>query len=240
MNTGIQDAWNLGWKLALVVRGVADGALLESYEAERWPIGRFLLRTTDRIFSVFTTLMSADPLAARLRRVVASRLLPWVVSQRRGRALAFRAISELAIHYRKSPAVTEGQPRLRRGPKAGDRLPDASVTRDGRDTSLHRELAGPHLHLLFCGAPKRWNPAQVAALRESYGDLLAVHYLVGETYPGALSDGDGTAFGRLGVREAAQYLVRPDGYVGFRSSGTDLNGLSRYLSHWFPGPGVTQ
>ena len=242
MNTGIQDAWNLGWKLALVVRGVADDALLESYERERWPIGRFLLRTTDRIFAVFTTVMSTSPLAAWLRRVVASRLLPWVVSWRGGRALAFRAVSELAIHYRKSPIVTEGQPRLRRGPKAGDRLPDASVTRDGRDTSLHRELAGPHLHLLLCGASERWGAAQVAALRESYGDLLAVQYLVGETHPGTLHDGDGTALTRLGVtaREAAQYLVRPDGHIGYRSGGTNLNGLFTYLARWFPSPGATQ
>lgn len=240
MNTGIQDAWNLGWKLALVVRGVADDALLESYEAERWPIGRFLLRTTDRIFSVFTTVASTSPLAAWLRYVVVSRLLPWVVSWRGGRALAFRAISELAIHYRKSPAVTEGQPRLQRGPKAGDRLPDASVTRDGRDTSLHRELAGPHLHLLLCGAPERWDAAQVAALRGSYGDLLAVHYLVAKAHSGTLHDGDGTTFIRLGIKEAAQYLVRPDGYVGFRSGGPDLNGLSGFLARWFPGPGATQ
>lgn len=49
MNTGIQDAWNLGWKLALVVQGIARTDLLDSYEAERWPVGRFLLRVTDRL-----------------------------------------------------------------------------------------------------------------------------------------------------------------------------------------------
>ena len=40
MNTGIQDAWNVGWKLALVAAGTADPTLLDSYEAERWPVGR--------------------------------------------------------------------------------------------------------------------------------------------------------------------------------------------------------
>ena len=53
MNTGIQDAWNVGWKLALVARGSADARLLLSYEAERWPVGRFLLRYTDRLFALF-------------------------------------------------------------------------------------------------------------------------------------------------------------------------------------------
>src|SRR5262249_52453943 len=44
MNTGIQDAWNLGWKLALAVKGVAAEALLDTYEAERQPGGRLALR----------------------------------------------------------------------------------------------------------------------------------------------------------------------------------------------------
>jgi 2-polyprenyl-6-methoxyphenol hydroxylase-like FAD-dependent oxidoreductase len=44
MNTGIQDAWNLGWKLGLVARGLARNRLLDTYDAERWPVGQFLLR----------------------------------------------------------------------------------------------------------------------------------------------------------------------------------------------------
>ncbi len=239
MNTGIQDAWNLGWKLALVVRGAADEALLETYEAERWPVGHFLLFVTDRLFALFAKTASGSPLVAGVRRMVGSRLLPWIVSSRRLRALAFRAVSELSIHYRKSPAVAEGQPRLRHGPKAGERLPDASVRQEGQPTSLHRELVGPHFHLLLCGAPERWGVGQVAMLQESCGGLVAVHRLVRETRSGVLQDADGEAFPRLGVKEAAHYLVRPDGYVGFRSGGTNLNGLSRYLARWFPGLGGT-
>src|SRR5438876_259055 len=50
MNTGLQDAYNLGWKLALVVKGQADATLLDSYELERMPVARRLLATTDRLF----------------------------------------------------------------------------------------------------------------------------------------------------------------------------------------------
>ena len=64
MNTGIQDAWNLGWKIGLVARGLARDRLLDTYEAERWPIGQFPLRYTDRLFSTFTRAMSGHPLAA--------------------------------------------------------------------------------------------------------------------------------------------------------------------------------
>jgi 2-polyprenyl-6-methoxyphenol hydroxylase-like FAD-dependent oxidoreductase len=55
MNTGIQEACNLGWKLALVVRGFADEALLDTYEIERQPIGRFVLRFTDRAARIATS-----------------------------------------------------------------------------------------------------------------------------------------------------------------------------------------
>src|SRR5215207_221958 len=73
MNTGIQDAWNLGWKLALVTRSVADDVLLDSYEPERWPIGRFVLRFTDRA----TAIATADtPPVSLIRTQIGPRLAP--------------------------------------------------------------------------------------------------------------------------------------------------------------------
>ncbi len=233
MNTGIQDAWNLGWKLALVVRGRADTRLLASYEAERWPVGRVLLRTTDRVFTLFARMMASGAFAAWFRREVASRILPRVLSSKRLRAAAFRFVSELGIRYRASPAVTEGAPRLRAGPKAGDRLPDGPLRRDGRPTSLQQELAAPQLHLLLCGATNAWDLEQISSLCTRYAGLLAVHSLTREEQAGALVDGSGEVLVRLGVRDAAQYLARPDGYIGFRCAGVDLGALSRYMTRWF-------
>jgi 2-polyprenyl-6-methoxyphenol hydroxylase-like FAD-dependent oxidoreductase len=82
MNTGIQDAWNLGWKLALVVRGLADKALLDSYEPERLPVGRFVLRLSDRASSVA---ISDSRLVRLLRTQLAPRLVPALLRFRRGR-----------------------------------------------------------------------------------------------------------------------------------------------------------
>src|SRR5918996_3764278 len=73
MNTGIQDAVNLGWKLALVTRGVARPALLDSYEPERAPVGRAVLRFTDRALTIATT---TNPLLRLARTQVAPRLAP--------------------------------------------------------------------------------------------------------------------------------------------------------------------
>lgn len=235
MNTGIQDAWNLGWKLALVDRGLADEALLDSYQAERWPIGRFVLRFTDRA----TTIATSDSRVVRaIRTQVAPRLAPLVLRPTRVCAYGFRTLSQLRIHYRNSPAVHEGQPALRRGPRAGDRLPDAHIVDDGRECWLKEALATPTYHLLLCGPAESWNSDQLAALDERHGGLITVHRLAREKTAGVLHDARGEAFTRLGVEQTAQYLVRPDGHIGYRSGATDLRGLERYIAHWFPRGGA--
>jgi hypothetical protein len=150
-------------------------------------------------------------------------------------AIIFRILSELGIHYRRSPAVREGEPALRRGPKAGDRLPDARIARDGRPGWLGEVLAAPTCHLLLCGPASHWDSDDLAVLRERYGGLVTVHRLSGDAEPGVLHDVEGQALFRLGVDRSAQYLVRPDGHVGYRCGGTDLRGAARYFTRWFPG-----
>jgi 2-polyprenyl-6-methoxyphenol hydroxylase-like FAD-dependent oxidoreductase len=234
MNTGIQDAWNLGWKLALVALGKSNDDLLDTYQTERWPVGRNLLRYTDRIFSLFTRVLSGNRIAAWFRRTVVARIVPWMFRSARLRRTAFKFVSELGIAYRRSPAVAEGTPRLRSGPRAGDRFPDVRVERDGRETYLQREMAGPKFHLLLCGEAEGWT-AEAVALGERYHDLVTVRRLSRTESPDALVDASGEALARLGVRgahDAAQYLVRPDGHIAARCAGGDLGFISRYLARW--------
>jgi 2-polyprenyl-6-methoxyphenol hydroxylase-like FAD-dependent oxidoreductase len=233
MNTGIQDAWNLGWKLALVARGLAEEALLDSYDSERRPVGRLVVRFTDRAFTVAT---STNPLVRALRTRLVPRLLPLALRFDRAVAAGFRTVSQLGIGYRRSPAVRDGQPRLRRGPRAGDRLPDARIAQDGQVCWLGEALAAPGFHLLLCGPPGNWDTGKLTSLRSRYADILAVHHLTRAAAPGALHDIDGHAFARLGVDDTAHYLIRPDGHIGYRAGGTDLDGLGRYLARWLPNP----
>jgi 2-polyprenyl-6-methoxyphenol hydroxylase-like FAD-dependent oxidoreductase len=234
MNTGLQDAWNLGWKLALVARGVANPRLLDSYDAERWPVGRFLLRYTDRVFSTFTGAMSDRPLATWVRRNVAPHVVPYAFASPWLRRAAFAFVSELGIRYRRSPAVTEGAPRQRRGPRAGDRLPDAEIRVGGRSSYLQEALAGPHLSLLLCGDPARWDADGLMRLREHYGRVLSV-FRLSRRAGGELRDERGDAFARLGVRDHVQYLVRPDSYIAFRSADSGFEALEQYLATWYVG-----
>jgi len=92
MNTGIQDAANLAWKLGLVTAGAGRRALLDTYEPERAPVGREVLRFTNRAFIIAT---SSNPLLRFARSRVVPRVIPLALRVTTGRAVAFRTLSEL-------------------------------------------------------------------------------------------------------------------------------------------------
>ena len=233
MNTGIQDAWNLGWKLALVSRGVADEALLDSYDAERRPVGGFVVRFTDRAFSAAT---STNPLLRGAPHPAGPAVLPLGAAVRPGRGATGSApSSQLDIRYRHSPAVQEGRPGA--APRAQGWRPAprrAHRPRWQASAGWARLWPAPGFHLLLCGPAGDWHPSQLTALRHRYPYTLTVRYLTREATPGALEDFDGQVLARLGVDRTAQYLIRPDGHIGYRCGGDDLAGLQRYLARWLP------
>lgn len=238
MNTGIQDAVNVGWKLAHVLHSWSGNELLDTYQSERAPIGEQVLRLTDRAFRAAT---STGRVAGFIRTRVVPRVLPIALGSSRGRAYAFRTVAELSIRYRRSPLAVEGPQPPRRGPRPGDRLPDAPVRAEGGTVRvaatpvppdavtaargagparLHALVAPPGWHLLLCGPSDTWDGV-VTEIRDRYRGLLAVHLL---PYAGPLCvPGD-----------TAQYLIRPDGHVAYRAGGTDLAGVGRYLRRWLP------
>jgi 2-polyprenyl-6-methoxyphenol hydroxylase-like FAD-dependent oxidoreductase len=236
MNTGIQDAWNLGWKLALVAGGAADPALLDTYEAERQPVARDVLRLTDRAFTVATSTRWIHRLARTRVAPVLARLASLLPA---ARTAGFRTVAELAIDYRSSPAVTDDRAGRRPpAPRAGDRMPDAPVRLDGAATTLARALAGTGHHLVCAGPSEAWSGGALDALAARHAGILDLHRLSRRAEPGALHDAGGTAHRRLGVGRAerpALILVRPDGHIAYRADGTDVAGLTAYLNRWYPG-----
>jgi 2-polyprenyl-6-methoxyphenol hydroxylase-like FAD-dependent oxidoreductase len=238
MNTGIQDAVNLGWKLACTLRGGADPALLDTYEAERAPIGKMVLRFTDRAFTIAS---STNPVVRFARTRLPTAVIPLALKATTARAYAFRTVAQLDIRYRNSRLSVDGPNPPRKGPRAGDRLPDASIIDQGQPSRLHRALAATGWHLLLCGPPDAWTAQSMTQLAERHTSLVTVHHLTAQNAPGALHDPDGQALHRLGLaaQRTAQYLVRPDGHIGYRAGGTDITGLARYLSRWLPRPHTT-
>jgi hypothetical protein len=116
MNTGLGDAVNLAWKLAMVVSGRAPEGILDTFNTERVAFARALVNSTDRAFSFVT----ADGAIARFMRVnVVPYVLPRVLASTKARRGFFRRISQIMIEYRDSK-LSEGQAGKVRG---GDRLP---------------------------------------------------------------------------------------------------------------------
>lgn len=139
MNTGLQDAANLAWKLAMVLKGTADEKILETYESERLPIARRLLEVTDRAFEFVITKNKAF---ISIRNLIIPVVTKNLMKFRRGRKFLFGFVSQLEIYYRPSLVVTVG---------AGKRMPNV-VLDDGRE--MFDLLKGYQFHLLLFGEVK--------------------------------------------------------------------------------------
>jgi 2-polyprenyl-6-methoxyphenol hydroxylase-like FAD-dependent oxidoreductase len=226
MNTGLQDAANLGWKLAMVAAGAAPPALLDSYEAERWPVARWTRRVTDLAFLVEAG--DVPPLGL-LRELTAPLLLP-LVDGRHVPEVAFRLLGGLLLRHRGSPAVDAGAPLRRGGVRSGDRLGDARVVRDGEPCWLHTLLRPPGHHLLLCGDPDRFPADATAALVGASRVALTVHHVTDRPRDGAVLDPGGRFLRRLGVSDTAVVLVRPDGIVAACRAGTRLDAIRHQVT----------
>ncbi len=195
MNTGIQDAANLAWKLAAVARG-AHPSLLDSYEEERGEVGRALLRFTERGLKMATV---THPVIEGVRDVFATFVSGLKPVQRAMTSF----IAETAIEYRTSSIVSDygGDGELR----AGDRLPDLTLLHPGDQTTLLRDWTqARHLAIVINGSDY-----EIAVIRADMPGAEMVRI-----YTPQLDD---EGIGLLGVRKKV-IVVRPDGYVGFRSS----------------------
>jgi 2-polyprenyl-6-methoxyphenol hydroxylase-like FAD-dependent oxidoreductase len=210
MNGGIQDAANLGWKLAFAASASAAGspadraALIDSYDLERRPVARMVLAMTH---VAFWGEASTGPLASLLRGALGRCGAPAVealVGRRRLLAEGVRLVSQLRVGYGGSPLSVEGTPRLPHPPGPGSRLPDATVTAEGREVRLHELIARPGVHVLL-------HRDAGAIERLGFGPGVVLHRLTSAPGDGLLA-------------------VRPDGYVGFRCGTADVSQLRAWLA----------
>lgn len=201
MNTGIQDSFNLAWKLGLVLRGRAGEPLLASYHAERRPIAANVLRYTD---FAFRRALGSNPLIRKLRPFV----LPLLFGSQWVRNKATRSIAQLEVNVRHSPIIEE-QRFFPVGPEAGDRAPDARFidASTGEETRVFEALCGTqHVVFVHCARPQaittlhRELPKDIARMvLADEGVELVARYHLGSS--------------------SAIWVVRPDGTIGYRQSG---------------------
>jgi 2-polyprenyl-6-methoxyphenol hydroxylase-like FAD-dependent oxidoreductase len=197
MNTGIQDATNLGWKLAFASNTDTYGAsvpetLLDSYEAERRAVARRVIALTHLLFWGEA---ATDPVASFVRATLVpygAPMLPWLLRRRRLLATGIRVLSQLGVRYRGSPICLAGERPSKNAPHPGTRLGDEGVIVDGRQHRLHELIARPGVHLLL----------------EHHAPQLSDGLLGPHIHTCRIENWVGRGL----------VAVRPDGYVGYSST----------------------
>ncbi|MBN8228916.1 FAD-dependent oxidoreductase [Corallococcus macrosporus] len=208
LNTGVQDAYNLGWKLGHVLQG-ADPSLLDTYEAERLPVAAQVLGLSSKLFD----------------------------GMRQGRMKAMKRgdeVRQLSLSYRGGPLALEAPGDTARV-QAGDRAPDSpGVDAQGKPVRLSDRFRGPHWTLLAFGP----GPSDLHARFGDTVRVVRVLPRGASPEAHALLDTDGHAHRTYDVAPGtgALILVRPDGYVGHASRPGDLAALERFLTPLLPRP----
>ena len=235
MNTGIQDAWNLGWKLALVQRCFARPTLLDSFEQERMPVEHNVLRMTE-----FTqNMITAENPANRLLR---DNLLPILSGITAFQKTASKTVSETAVEYRGSPAVEDHY--APNGPHAGDFAPGAIVSRPEKGVRVPlASLFGRGHVLLYLAGLESWPDSFRVVkpifelIQNHYGRIITPYAVLPQDGPAAELSVDVLidVEGQLAQHYAASvlYLIRPDGYIACRCLAAKQNLLESYIGKYF-------
>ena len=258
MNTGIQDAYNLAWKLALVCRGVGNLELLDTYNTERYPLIKRQVQTTDAAFKM---MLLRHPVSRAIRDRLASLLDNIEPLQHRMEKRA----SMITINYRNSPIVDQyrelplslGNPikeiaeiavwrDFGEAPHAGDRAPDFVFNSNGAEKRLFEIIRGTsHKLLMFVGNYDEPDfeadfKQRYSLIRERYGEAIApilihMNELPFEAPEGisVVQDDEGELHQRYGAHSHCIYLIRPDGYIGYRSQPAKLNLFLDYCDRIF-------
>src|SRR6185312_5872376 len=195
LNTGIADAHNLAWKLAMTIRGEAGPALLDSYDAERRPVARFVMEQS----------------LLRLKRPD----LHWDPSrtaEREELGIANDAVVHLGYRYGSQPAPSLHELAKNLDGTPGSRVPHGWLEQAGRGLST-LGLSGPGFALLAGPAAQDWCDAARAVTPHLGIDLTAFRIAP----DGDASDTEGTWTGTAGVGDRGALLVRPDGFVAWRT-----------------------
>lgn len=211
MNTGIQDGYNLAWKLALVLRGDADAKVLGTYHEERSEVAKRLLETTDRMFDL---LMSPARLLAFVRTHIFPHVANFLVGLDTVNQFIFPLISQIGITYRNRSLSVDHDEAFEI--HAGDRMPYFLV--DGK--SIYDWLHRPSFHLLTFTDNQNDGEFQNEIERE-YAALVDHHILPLHSRAAEV----------FGTDKPFSVLLRPDNYIGFVSTDTSLTKLRAYFEN---------
>jgi 2-polyprenyl-6-methoxyphenol hydroxylase-like FAD-dependent oxidoreductase len=265
MNTGIQDAHNLGFKLAYFLKGRGGETLLDSYDIERKVF-------TKQRKSVSDTNEKLFGLQGHLSQHIRNSVLTFVSSNEAINSRVKNASFQLSIGYRNSNVVEEfaGLPihllsgkhfgneslcatawlYFGSGPHAGDRGRECYqlTNKAGNDITLFTQLGGCYCHMLFFLASDEPSKKVIHEINEicswvdkNHSDWIKLHLFlpghsdetVTDKNVNVLYDKSGNAHARYGAKGECVYLIRPDGYIGYRSLPPNLSRLKEHISKFY-------
>ncbi len=224
MNTGLQDAYNLAWKLAGVIQHKLKPEILNSYAAERMPVAKDLLQSTDRAFKVTTS----NSLWARLAK---QWLLPVLLRKAwQNEALRlkfFKRVSQIGISYTHS-SLNLHLSQLNTI-KAGDRLPYLKIydEKKQQQTDLHAWCGKTGFTLITMGQQQELYVFSLAKwITQNYNGWLNFYHLPPSVKNQQVFD----AFD-IKTGQSKALIVRPDMYIGFINDVVDLEMMKNYLEN---------
>jgi 2-polyprenyl-6-methoxyphenol hydroxylase-like FAD-dependent oxidoreductase len=211
MNTGIQDVYNLAWKLAFVLQGHASEKLLATYNEERLPNAQQLLAMTDRAFDV---MVGSNWFFSFMR----TKILPLVAKYAMGRDFVgksiFSSISQIRIHYRNATLSNHNDDATFKV-KSGDRMPYFLVGRE----SIYDQLRAPKFHLLDFSDRKHQGLDLQPELENEYNHLIAFKHIPLGSHITEI----------FGTTQSFKLLLRPDNYIGLIATEISSVNLKTYM-----------
>ena len=210
MNTGIQDGYNLAWKLAWVLKGKASGELLTTYNEERLPNAEQLTKTTDRFFGLVA---SPEPILVFTRLHIFPYIAQALFSLDMVKRFVFPRISQIRINYEDASLSQEnGLFKI----KAGDRMPWFEV----EGTSIYDRLREPVFHLLVFFDGKTDIPPLPNDLMKEWEGMIDSTVI--SLFP-ELTEVFGTT-------KSFFVILRPDNYIGMISDDFSPDAVRKYLN----------
>lgn len=236
MNTGMQDAFNLAWKFALVSSGHGrEDVVLDTYHDERSPVAEKVLKESGRM-------IRSNSIKNPVARILRDRIVSIAGHSKAVKKSIIRTLSGLDISYGPGALVSDDRQWHEdwrpHGFAPGSRPREAVVFRNGEKVSLFREMRSPLFTLvLFSGRkPVYRDVDRLGAVRlvaSGYGGLVRVISIWhGANPPGPewFLDPDVSAHKTFGVDQASFYLIRPDQYVALRSQPAEAVVLHEWLA----------
>ncbi|MGB7342414.1 MAG: NAD(P)/FAD-dependent oxidoreductase [Phototrophicaceae bacterium] len=218
LNLSILDAFNLAWKLAMVVRGKSSERLLDSYQEERHPIGQQVQRSVDRLLSALV--VDNSP----IKRSVRNALLPMMARFQPVKHRLIDTLSQLGHHYKDATTVRGQDGNLR----AGQRLPNYPYVDIGGTTDLYTHLDNTKHTLLMVGDTNELSDL-AELIQKNYGSTVVPRIIDTQPVSNAPCPILVDVSGLIPLKPHLAYLIRPDQMIGLVSTIAEMRAGAQQL-----------